>query len=197
MTAYLIHRGPSDACSESAKCCEWCLDRNRSLLLLWEYYEIAGPLITQEITYQTSRGIWGALYILMTSKPSKNNGWTGQLMLTSKTCIWWQIIDDKLRFVQRKRVTDVHRSLYCSVSVWTCPLFLKLAITRRPAPHSLLQSTGRKISLRRARSSSSTKVQSDSAGARLLPQPTPFHTCVLCVCPGERGRERLGFLGCV
>lgn len=84
-------------------------------------------------------------------------------------------------------MTDVHRSLYCSVSVWTCPLFLKLAITRRPAPHSLLQSTGRKINLRRARPSSSTKVQSDSAGARLLPQPTPFHTCVLCVCPGERG----------
>lgn len=94
-------------------------------------------------------------------------------------------------------MTDVHRSLYCSVSVWTCPLFLKLAITRRPEPHSLLQSTGRKISLRRARSSSSTKVQSDSAGARLLPQPTPFHTCVLCVSWREREREAGVFRLCL
>lgn len=38
------------AFSESAQCCEWCSDRNRDLLLLWENCEIAGPLIVQEIT---------------------------------------------------------------------------------------------------------------------------------------------------
>lgn len=42
--------------SELAECCEWCLDRHRSLLL-WEHWEIAGLVIIQEITCEYPVGV--------------------------------------------------------------------------------------------------------------------------------------------
>lgn len=65
MTTHWIHCGPSDACSESAKCLEWCLDRKRSLPL-WENCEIAGTFDNSGDYMLKSKGTLAALYISMT-----------------------------------------------------------------------------------------------------------------------------------
>lgn len=69
MTTRWIHCGPSDARSESAKCCEWCSDRSRGLLLLllllWENCQIAGPFDNSD-NKKNPEGVPGALYVLMT-----------------------------------------------------------------------------------------------------------------------------------